>query len=382
MRRVLAVFGILLLIVGGPVLAGEPTDEEKRAEAHRTVLRRFSGEANTAEIGLSKAAAAFVDLFLDVQRNIRAVRTRTAPRSTMFMGNAHPQVKVEDGELLYQAAFVNFVIDEVRVPIPDLLPVLAAALDAKALAPAAIETDAESDFTAWRWQLVSLLATQCDEALGGDDRTKEEWRKLRPTLGPGLAAALDTIEVREAFPVLQALMRVGGEDAAKALMAKIEGLPEGSPPYVKPMYARAACGMDCETSRVYRRKMLASGETSLAAAALGSISGDLDDETFGLVEKLLDPEAEVEDQIWQAALRAFEGIGDERSVAAIRKLFEGARKESAKIGAGIALLRLGHDEPVEWLEEKLVELKARTDPRGRWAARAVERALEQTRSRR
>jgi hypothetical protein len=370
-----------LLAASALAIAGEPTDEERRAEAHRTVLRRLSESegAKTAKLEISKAATTFIDLYLDLERNRLAVRSREAPKSTMFRGTAHPLVKVEDGVLLYRAAFVNFVIDEARVPLADVPALVAAALDAEDFSAARIGSDDEETFAVWRMGLVALCCSQCDEPLLTDRTLAKGWRRIRDGIGERLVAALDTAGARHAYPLLQALKRVGDAEDAETLIAKIEALPEDAPRFVKPMYASAACGIDCDASRAYREKVLASEDPSLVAAALGSFSGGLDSETRELVEGYISPDAEVPEQVWRSALAVLVRDGSAASARSIRAMYDGARTESMKIEAGISLVRLGDLEPVKWLEEKITEMKASKDRMRRFRASALERALARAR---
>jgi len=359
------VLGLVLVGVAG---AQEPTDDEKRADAHRTIFRRFSEKAETAKLELGAEATAVVDLLLDLERNRAAVRARQAPRSRFFMGNAHGIIEVEGDRLVCRADFVRFTIDRAEVAVAKLPAILDAALDAKRFSPAKTPGESEREFGIRRR---GLLLTLVQRAVAHLTEAKE-WKSLRPRLATEFLAALDG----NLNAALAGLAVVGDDAVAKKLIGMVDDLCAGKPPYVRGMVTRAICRMPGETARAFLLANLRSEDERIVCGAIMGAPDEPDAEVMAILTGFIAKDATPSPGVLRSVLSALERIKSEAAKKAIREAFEREKDPSAKYSLACSLTRTGDGAAVPWLEELLKTLDAKTDAPSRMKASYVRSLLE------
>jgi len=377
--RLLVAWWALLAVV---LAAQEPTDEEKRAEAHRTIMRRLSvtEEAKTVTLGLSKDATAFVDLYLDMHRNKDDVRRGRAPRSRMFMGVVHPVMRIVEGRLAFAVSFVQFTIDQVRVPVAELPSILNAALGAKFDDAVRVASDSKRHLPGFTMQLVAEMASVGDAHLDDAARERSGWTELKARAARHIIQALDELGPREMYPVLNCLKRFGDDTTAQALIDKLAAIPERTASLPKRrIYVGAIVGMRGNKARDFFKKIMAGDDTSLKAAALGGLGRAPDEEVYGILEGILAPDTEAGPPLKMAAISALGRFKDPRAVGILEKAFEQATDDMEKYSVACQLTRMNSPAAIPYLEAKAKELEADKDRRG--MADYVKRLLEDYRQR-
>ncbi len=339
--------------------AAELTEDEARAEARRTIMRPLSetGGATTTETGLSKNAAALVDLFLDVQRNKRDIRDRRAPRSPHFFGTPHPRMSVEKGRLRLAACFVKLEIARAEMPLATVPVLLETVLDPAKMVQARIASDG-ADFDRFRRSLVADVLVVCDEELAKDRRRRKAWARLRTRAVTDLLEGMKAGVGHELHGMLNVIARFGDEPAALALIALAENLPAGTPAYQKGTYVGAIARMEFSATRDYARKHLEGPDRSLSIAALNGLARRPDERTLQFIERALAPDSKAHEYVRGAALRAMENLATPRAEKALAGVFEKPRGEREKYSVACALLRMGSRRSRKFLEGKLAEFEA------------------------
>lgn len=354
--------------------AEEPTDAEKRTEAHRTVLRRLSesGGAKTKTLGLTPAASDLVDLYLDLARNQADARAGRAPRSRMFMGIAHGGMKVDGGKLVFEAMFVNLVIDDVKVPVAEVPALVAAALDPEKFRGAALPRDGAA-IDGWRLNLLAEVVATVDGALAGT----KGWPGLRDRAADALLAALPGSGGFEPYPALRCLQTIGDDRVAKALMAKAEALEDSLPRPRWLALPRTVFHMDTPVARHYAKEALKSGESDLVATALRALGPTADEETMAFVEKLLAPDSDTDDVLRRAAIGGLERQGTDRARKILERLFDAAPEGRERYSLACAATRSGSKKAIPYLRKKLTEFEEGGMVEDVVKANVVRRLLEQ-----
>lgn len=359
-RKTLPLVLVLLSCLAGPRAFGQdPSEEERRAEAAKTILRRFSATegAKTAELGLPAEGAAFVDLYLDVRRNLREIRARRAPRSRMFFGTPHAVWKEAEGAVAFHADFVTFTLASVTLPFDQAPAVLEAALGEAFAKAAALPSDGAEEIQAWRLSLAMELVVQCDRAkapfLGA-----EKGKALLARLRAAALENLDKVSPRDIHPLLMFLRSFGDDGTAEAFIARIEALPEGSDPNLRATYVGTVCGMRCPAAAAYLLKQLGGGDPAAKAAAAGAVLPPADDAVLDLLEKILAVDSGEEENVRSRSLNALERVRSDRAVAIMTTLFEETKSDPEKFRAACALARVGRDTAVPYLREKLAGFEA------------------------
>lgn len=371
MTRGLAV-ALAVFLTGTWAWAEEPTDEAKRAEAHRSVYRRLSrtGGARTGELGLSKAATTFVDMHLDMQRNRFEARSGRAPRSRMFMGTAHPVIAVEKGRLSYRAAFARFTIDEVSLPIEELIDVLEVAVNAKRFAPAGLTDEKAVRLADLRLGLIADVAAHGQEHLGKNAR----WTRATEVATAALIAAVATLDAIRLYPLLAGLRRIGDDDATTKLIEILAELPATD--RRKGILRACIAGMPSDAARAFVIETLRSEDEAAIVAVLGGVGKHSGTETIALVGRILEPDSEAHLGLRHNAISALERNAGPAAAKALLRTFEKTPSENEKYHVGCALVRLGSDAPVPWLRKFLVKLQDKDDPQSKARAEAVEQLLK------
>jgi hypothetical protein len=373
MRTVLSILAVLVLLA--PVGAQED-EEALRAEAHRTILRRLSAKADTAKLGLPEASTAFIDLFLDLERNREEIRSGVAPRSARFSGTPHVELKPAAEVLILHASFGRLKIDTVELPYLEMPDLAFVALDEEAFAAARIPDEDEKAFAVRRLSLLSAIALFGDEKLKLGKETGEAWGELRGRIASTFLASLDAVPPTALFPILGALTRLGDDATARALAAHLEKLPASAPPYVRPMLVRAICGLPGPTAEAHLESVLVGEDARLKVSALSAVRRESGEKVFRLVEAMLYPETGEPDLVRGAAIRALEKMGTDRAREVLEKRFADSENDE-RIVLGLALTRMGSDVALPALREALARLEKATDPRSRFLADRIRRNLEQ-----
>jgi len=375
-------FVALVALLGSVLAAQEPSEDEMRAEAHRTIMRRFSAteKAKTATLGLSKEATGFVDLYLDMHRNKDDVRRRKAPRSSMFTGVVHPVMKIEEGKLDFAVCFVQLTIDRVQVPLVELPSILAAALESKFTEAVRVSTDSGRNLTGFTLQLVAELASVGDGHLDDATRERTHWTELKSRATRHLIRSLDELARSEAFSVLNCLRRIGDDTTAEALIAKLESVPARIAAEQKRRdYARAIAGMRGDKALTFFKKVMAGEDPGLQVAVLHGLQRASSDEVYGILEAIFAPDAKPAPLVRSAAISALARLKGKRAVGILEKAFPAVKNDMAKYFLACELTRMDSLVGVPSLEKKVKEYEA--DPARQGMAGYVKRILEEYRKR-
>jgi len=374
----ISLFAWILILTSNFVLAQEPSDEAMRKDAHKTILRRLSrsGGAQTSKLGLSPGATAFVDLYLDLHRNKDEIRRGRAPRSKYFHGTPHPEMKVEGEALCFSACFAVFKIDRAEVPLKEVPGLLEAALEKDFTTKVSVATDRKSALNAMRFGLISEVVNLCDPHLAKEAESKASWEALKKKTARVFLEGVNSVSQRDLYPVLNCLKRVGGDKAATALIEKMDGLPRGTRPWIRSMYASAVCGMGGEVSKKYAIKLLAGEDDTLKAAALSGLQQEPDDEVYGLIEKILAQKSSASSVVRSSAIPALERFKSPRAVKILEKAFLETVSAREKYSLACALTRLGNPAAIPYLKEKIEEAEKSEVPRKKARSAYLTRLLE------
>jgi hypothetical protein len=381
MHRIPA-FVAFAALLGSVLAAQEPSVDEQRAEAHRTIMRRFSAteKAKTATLGLSKDATEFVDLYLDMHRNKADVRRRKAPRSSMFTGVVHPVMKIEEGKLDFAVCFVQLTIDRVQVPLVELPSILAAALESKFTEAVGVLTDSKRNLTGFTLQLVAELASVGDGHLDDATRKGSHWTELKSRATRHVIRNLDELTRRELYSVLSCLRRIGDDTTAEALIEKLATIPARiGAEQKRRVYARAIAGMRGEKAVTFFKKVMAGEDLGLRVAVLQGLQRASSDEVYGILGAILAPDARPAPPVKRAAVSALARIKGKRAVGILEKVFPAVKDAMEKYHLACELTRMDSPVAVPYLEKKVKEYEA--DPARRGRAGYVKRLLEEYRKR-
>lgn len=349
----------LLFFASGAVYSGEADEQAMRDEAHRTVMRRLSvsGKARTADSGISKAAAGFVDLFFDLERNRNAIgnRQRTGHHhqaGVMTMGVPHPRVLVQDGRLRFDVCFGNLLIDRVELPL-DEVPMLVERALADGFS-AAVELDGEDRVfvDAVRGRMLSLLFAQCDGPLSGADGERVRWLDLREKLAAYFIREFEAAPLDKMTGALGTLGQLGGDTAAAAIVRRVRDLPSGTPPYVAGMLTRTLAGMKGATAAEYVIAILDGTDDALKAQAVGGIGAETDRSVLKRWEKIL-LDQRTAGTIRICAIQGGENAQTPRCREVLAEVFLRAEDDDVKYAAACAVTRLGSRAAVPYLREKM-----------------------------
>jgi hypothetical protein len=360
-----------ILMLSGTVLGEEPSDDEMREEAHRTIYRRFSAQARTETLGLGDEATAVVDLLLDLERNREEVQARRAPRSRLFAGTAHGVVEIVDGKLVCRADFVRFTIDRAEMPLEEVPEVLEAALDAKRFAAARTAEEDEARFAHRRRMLLTGLVGHAGEHLA----RMKAWSALRPRIAAECLAAIRAKPGRALFALLDGLSLVGDDATAATLISEIDDLCEGKPAYYRAMYVRGICRIPGKRARAFLLESLSSEDGAIACAALQGVPKEPDEEVLAVVLAFLAEDSKAPWRVVRAAIGTLERNGGAKARAATEAAFGRAKEEEPKYAFACALTRMGSDAAVPWLEKLLADLEKRGDRASAAKAGYVRRLL-------
>jgi len=368
MRRTIGPALLVGLLLTGVARAQEPTEEEKRAEAHRTIFRRFSEKAETAKLGLGEDATAVIDLLLDLERNRAAVRARQAPRSRYFMGTAHGVNEIRDGKLVCMSNFVMFTIDRAEVPLTKIPAMLEAALDGARFASVRTPGESERELNIRRRGLLLTLVRETGEVLA---KTKD-WESLRPRLAETFMEALDG----NLNAALGGLRLVGDDAVAKSLIDRLDELCAGKNPYVRGMIVSAICRMPGKTARAFLLANLRSEDERTRCGALMGVPDEPDAEVMAIVTGCLAKDARPSTAVLRSVLSALERVKSDAARKAVREAFVREQNADAKYSLACSLTRMGDDGAIPWLETLLTELEGKSDAPSRMKASFVRSLLE------
>jgi hypothetical protein len=362
------------------VSAGETMmGEEERAEAHRTIMRRLSqtGKAQTAKLGLSPAATAFIDLYLDLKRNKDEIRAGKAPRSRLFMGTPHPIMRVEEDVLFFSANFVTSIIDKAELPLPEIPAVIESALGDAFLTSVTIPSDDGEKLKTWGLELATTLLRHGREPLSKVKEKSAALKAIIPKILDALAARLPSVPVKYQFPLLDSLRQFGGDKEAKTIIEYLKELPGDAQRFARPMYIRCICGMGGNVARAFLKGILTGGNASEISSALGGIHREPDKETFDLIEKFFAKETQASRQVKSGAVMALERIGTPRAVAILESAFKEAVTEQEKLGPAFALTRLGSPVAVSYLKELIIKHGTQPTVQSKRLVERIKRILKQ-----
>ena len=375
MRQLLLVLATLCLLPSA-ARAGEPSDDEKRAEAHKTIMRRFSraGQAKTVSLKLGAEATAFIDLYLDLERNRHEIRARRAPRSRLFFGTPHAEMRLQGETLAFSAAFANFKIDRADMPMAKVPAVVKAALSPSFVDSVKVATDTPTLLGALRVSMVAALVGTCDEPLRGHATLSGPWKEVREQASAFFLAMLDKTGHRELYTVLHCLRLLGTDDTARVLIKRLEGLPSETPSWVRSMYIRAICGIEGKAARAFALKTLAIPDPRVSSQVLAGLTKDPGEEILKRVETMIfAPNAS--QLIVTSAVSMLERVNTARSVGLLTRLFDTGEDDQTRYSAACSLTRLGQDKAVPYLEKLVKELEGSENHRARMRASYVKRLL-------
>jgi hypothetical protein len=361
---------LLVLVLATAARAQEPTEEEKRAEAHRTVLRRFSKTegAETRDLGLPPSSCELIDLLLDTARNEAEARAGRAPRSRMFRGVAHGVTKVEDGKLDYSACFVNLVIDRAEVPLSEVPALLEAALDAKRFRCAALERDGDA-FEGRRLGLMAMVAA----GVHRDMASRKSWAPVRDRVADELLAALPAVSGVDPSIILKGLQIIGDDRVAKALIARAASLTGPASDRLR----RTVFLMDTPAARRHAQEALRGDDLKLATSALYALGGRADPETLEFMERVVAPDSKSPAMLRRAAIHGLERQGTDRARRILEHLFTNAANETERYSMACAATRAGSPKAVPYLRKKLEEFEGSGQVQDVVKANVVRRILAQ-----
>jgi hypothetical protein len=382
--------------------------EKAREDARQSYLKRFSQTegAKTKTLGLSSQGRAYVDLFLDLQRNRMAARAGNAGGRRRMRSSAHHKLAVEGESLYLGAMFTNLVLDEVRVPVREIPELLEICSGKGSLAKVKVEGE---DLEVLRGIRMSMLHYTYNsvQTYRRNQKKDGDWVKAENALRLLALASLDDLSPSMTMPTLDLLGRLGGESAAKKLIALFHAPPKGAQRYVGSSIVRALASIESPSSDAFLLEIYEGDNAQLRTAFLSMMSTIPGPKTKKAIVALLERAPERGNRDQKAALQALgrmqgqEGIelllevratnknkeldgellhalvraGHADTLKQVAKEFTSMKDGQAKLNLAQALANRGEKAVQSYLEGKLKQLQGANDGPSRFQASRIRSAL-------